>query len=149
MELSFLVSSPSSGIALHLRFKQQTVMKQRKRLEKLIYGDHNFGRLIKVSAFWKNDKPSGFGLSYDIDDEDICAILADMFEAYIGRYKEADAADRLQQISEYREQLDNYRELLSSFPAFEICLIGNVWFLEYMGLIDADNFNGMMMKWGK
>ena len=102
-----------------------------------------------IHAFWKNDKSSGFGLSYDIDDEDICGIFADMFAAYLKCYIETDDAGRSNQISKYRYQLDNYKELLSANRAFEICLIGNVWLLESMGLIDSDDFNGMMMIWEK
>ena len=101
--------------------------------------------MVAIHAFWKNDKPSGFGVSYDTDDENIRGVFADMFKAYIKRYEGADATNKVKQISEYRGQLDNHRELLSRFPGFEICLIGNVWFLEYMGLIDTDDFNGMMM----
>ncbi len=122
-------------------------MKQRKRLEKLIYGDHNFGRLIRISAFWKNDKPSGFGVSYGISDERFCGLLADAFEEQITRYKGASAADRLRQICEYRRQLDNHKELILEFPGCEILLLGNVWFLEYMGVIELDDFNGMLMIW--
>ena len=121
-------------------------MKQRKRLEKLLMGDRNFGKLISIHAFWKKDKPTGFGLSFDID-EDICALLADMFEENITCYKGASALDRLDQICVYGEQLVRHKEMVLKFPGCEICLLGNVWFLEYLGLIDADDFNGLMMIW--
>ncbi len=124
-------------------------MKQRKRLEKLLKGESNFGKLISIHAYWKNDKPSGFGLSYDIDDEEICGIFADMFIFYLKHYIETDDAGRANQISKYRDQLDNYKELLSVNRRFEICLIGNVWLLESMGMINSDDFNGMVMIWEK
>ena len=122
-------------------------MKQRKRLEALLKGDRKSGKLMTIYAFWKNDRPSGFGLSYNMDDEYICGVFADMFVQYLKHYIETDDAGRSNQINEYRQQLDNYKELLSHNPGFEICLIGNVWLLESMGLIALDDFNGMMMIW--
>ena len=122
-------------------------MKQRKRLEKHFYGNSKFGKLTVITAFWKNDKPYGLGYSVPINDENTCSRFADIFEAYTKHYEDADAADRSSQISEYKEQLDNHKEWLHDNPGFEICLIANVWFLESIGLIDADNFNGMMAVW--
>ena len=81
-------------------------------------------------------------MGMEIKSESSCKIFAD----YVKSYNEADVADRKKQISEYLEQLNNYKEWVKKTPGFEQCLIVNVWFLEYMGLIKTDNFNGVIVR---
>lgn len=104
-------------------------------------------KLILISAFWKNDKPTGFGMIYKFEDKADTDVFVKMCDEYIKHYNEADPTDRLAQISEYEEQLNNHKEWCLDIPGFEICLIGNVWFLEYMGFITVDNFNGFVAVW--
>ena len=124
-------------------------MKQRKRLAKLFNDEIKFAKLSTIGAYWKNDKPNGIGYYVPLDDEATCHIYVDVFEAYQKHYEDADKAERLKQISSYRGQLDNHKEWIKDNPGFEACLIGNIWFLESIGLIVPDNFNGMLAIWQK
>ena len=119
-------------------------MIQRKRLSRHFVDNGTTKEIAMIFAFWKNDDPSGLGLSYHLDDEKVCAVFADMFEAYKKLYEQADDKGKLKQIANYAGQLQNHKELLRGIPGFEICLIANVWFLESLGLLKSDEYNGIM-----
>jgi len=86
-----------------------------------------------IFAFYGNHKPNGVGLSYQLQDESECALFADMFEVYKKQYEDADAAGKIKQIEQYEGQLMNHKKLIGRSPGYEVCLIANIWFLEFIG----------------
>jgi hypothetical protein len=120
-------------------------MTQRKRLSRHFADCEPNNEVAMIFAFWKNNESAGLGLQYQLDDENVCAVFAEMFETYKKQYEDADAAGREKQIKCYQEQIINHKQLLCQKQGFEICLIANVWFLESLGLISSDEYNGVMV----
>ena len=97
-----------------------------------------------IFAFWKNYTPGGIGVNYQLDDEEVCAIFADLFDQYKRQFLEADLAGKLKQLRLYMEQLNDHKALLKRTPGFDICLVANIWLLERLGIITSDEYNGTM-----
>ena len=108
-------------------------------------------RLVQVSAFYRNDKPEGVGVSL-FEDFDY-PYLDDVFNGIKSNYDEmwkqsVYESDTRKLINELVAQLDaigsSKRELSISQAAL---VIGNVYLLEKLGELVSDKFNGLWLAY--
>lgn len=102
--------------------------------------------LFQISAFWRNDQPDGIGVT--ITEEAFTVPLTDVMDEIMENYwqmwieaQAQGATDEL--VSDLVAQLTAAswrRESLGIRDA--VCVIGNIWLLERVGYIEADEYNG-------
>jgi hypothetical protein len=98
-------------------------------------------RLIQISAFWKNDKPGGLGVSYTENVDVLFEIMRAQVAAYNTFDRPTIIADLQSQMEEYRQERLNGRTIPDDML---VILVANIMFLEEVGALAADEFNGMM-----
>ena len=104
-------------------------------------------RLIQISAFYKNDKPTGIGISIDQSFgnlDDLLIILTASYNAMWAECQENGSLPDL--ISDLRLQLLEMGETRPHYGIEEMSLIvGNIYLLEKMGQMVTDEFNGLQL----
>ena len=105
------------------------------------YQDDSDSRLIRVEAYYRNDTPTGVGVT--IEGEDL-ALFDEMMREYEEAWTRADANERERFVRVYFSQLDAW----GMKPAAErsdrdnyLCAL-NVAFLEQHGHVRGDQYNG-------
>jgi hypothetical protein len=101
-------------------------------------------RLLKVSAFYKNDGPNGIGLIIDGGDYDLEGIMCEYAEGYEEAWRVASEFDREKYVAGYADQLKYFGKLRAKDRSEEqnfTCLM-NIWFLEKYGFLTSDDHNG-------
>jgi hypothetical protein len=101
--------------------------------------------ITQISAFWRNDKPDGIGVSFTPDTVDLEA-LADSIEGYITDMPATMAADPITTPQFLLSQLAEIGKIDRSTRGVEATMVAvlNIAYLERIGIIKPDNFNGMM-----
>lgn len=104
--------------------------------------------LFQISAFYQNDKPDGIGVTIT---EEAFAVpltetMADIMESYWKMWLEAEEEGKTEElVSDLLAQLshasENQQKLEISDTAW---VIGNIWLLERVGAIKADEYNGCL-----
>ena len=102
--------------------------------------------LFQISAFWRNDQPDGIGVT--ITDEaftvPLTEIMDEIMENYWQMWVEAEnegTTDEL--VSDLVAQLTDVSRRRESLDISDaVWVIGNIWLLERVGYIKADEYNG-------
>lgn len=105
-------------------------------------------RLLQVSAFYRNDKRDGIGvtITHEAFTVPLTEIIDDIMESYWKMWKEAEEQEKTEElVGDLFGQLNHAsknREKLKMVDAAWV--IGNIWLLERIGAIKADEYNGCL-----
>jgi hypothetical protein len=104
-------------------------------------------RLIGISAFYKNDRPGGIGISIDESFgnlDDMLVILQASYNAMWAECQENGSLPDL--INDLRAQLVEIGLKKPDYTLDTVAIvIGNVWCLENRGHMISDEFNGLQL----
>jgi hypothetical protein len=110
-------------------------------------------RLLSISAFYRNNRPDGFGFSLQNHSADLEFVLTTLKENYSQMWRDAAAEgseDKL--IQDLTLQLSECSRLKGRFlptdPLVYIA-IGNVWLLVELGELPEDEFNGLLLAYAE
>jgi len=103
-------------------------------------------KLIQISAFWKNDKPNGIGLTLT-DDLPLDSILQEIQTNYDLMWRqsviESETATLVRDLFAQLEFIGKNKKPLGMELA--LMALGNIWLLENFGFIKPDEFNGLFL----
>ncbi|MGP8215196.1 MAG: hypothetical protein ACLQQ4_06515 [Bacteroidia bacterium] len=109
--------------------------------------------LKKICAFWKAAVKGGEGIEikYNLDTDDEIIALHDAAALYVRDWDE-HPDDHAEIINLYEEQLryarSHIKDINSGKTELPPCLLLlNIWFLERIGHLKTDNFNGVLFFW--
>jgi hypothetical protein len=108
-------------------------------------------KLIQLSAFYRNDRPDGIGITLNRDFGNLDSMLEILQATYTLMWTEAQASNGLPElISDLRDQLDCVARQKPSYSIQSVCLvIGNVWALEHFGQLKTDDVNGLFLAYAE
>lgn len=105
-------------------------------------------KLIQLSAFFRNDKPNGIGVTLTEDIGDLDYILRIITDNYDVMYREAVLHSTVHELVD-----DLLQQLLivgvkkeRSDPELFLA-IGNIYLLSKYGFLRTDDFNGLMLTY--
>jgi hypothetical protein len=106
------------------------------------------GHLISVSAFYKNNEPSGVGFLQTTEDADLDKVVDRFVKSYEEAWATAGEAERSDLISHYFDQLVEFGTMKNDLTQSD-CWMGimNIWFLEKHGFLKPDEFNGCQFSY--
>jgi hypothetical protein len=103
-------------------------------------------KLIQISAFFRNDKSNGIGLTLPRELGDLDKVLLELITSYDLMWRQSVyESETAQLVTELVQQL----EAIGSTKDFTLHLgllaVGNVYLLEKVGHLKSDEFNGLQL----
>jgi hypothetical protein len=106
-------------------------------------------RLVAISAFYKNDRPEGIGISIDESFGNLDNLLDILTASYNAMWDECQAEGSLPAlIGDLRSQLTGIGSSKPHYGIAEVSIIiGNIYLLEKHGQMVTDEFNGLQLAY--
>ena len=104
-------------------------------------------KIIQLSAFYRNDKPDGVGVTLTEELGDLDHAFWQLRDSYDAMWREElDNATTATLVADLLGQLDEIGQNKSHLELpMALLVIGNVWLLEKIGALKADEFNGIQL----
>jgi hypothetical protein len=101
------------------------------------------GQILRILAFWQNDRPGGLGVGIEFDPSEPTAgeEFSHELEARLASYDaNANASDILAQLSAVAAE--SHRD-----PQMTASVIADIYWLQERGHLKADEYNGVAWSW--
>lgn len=104
--------------------------------------------LFQISAFWRNDQPDGIGVTIteEVFTVPLTDVMDEIMEIYWKMWTEAEEQGQTEElVSELLGQLNHASENRQKLEISDTAwVIGNIWLLERVDAIKADEYNGCL-----
>lgn len=108
-------------------------------------------KLVQMSAFYKNDKPNGVGLTLTEEFANLDHILFHITTSYDLMYREAVQTSNLKRlVADLFDQLDAIGAKPKDHHIDDVDLVlvvGNVYLLERYKFLKGDEYNGLQLAY--
>jgi hypothetical protein len=108
-------------------------------------------QLIQISAFWRNDKEDGIGVTLTQDLGDLDQVVAILKVSYDAMWR--DAVYQSTTVPLVDDLVSQLRTIGRSKPHVKLetsfLVIGNVYLLEKTGFLKPDEFNGLQLLYAR
>lgn len=106
-------------------------------------------KLLYLHAFYRNDEPTGVGITLTYEVGDIDAIFNLLKESYDAMWEEAEEEDSTDEL--IADLFGQLQAVGHSKPIADVkkmlMVVGNVYLLEKAGALTVDKFNGLSYIW--
>ena len=103
-------------------------------------------KLIQISAFYRNDKPNGVGVTLPRELGDLDKVLADLTTSYNLMWRQSVyESETAQLVTELVQQLEAIGTTKDFTFRLGLLAVANIWLLEKIGHLKSDEFNGLQL----
>jgi hypothetical protein len=101
------------------------------------------GHIVRISAFWRNDRPGGLGVGIDFHDdpmggEEYSRHLSRTLDTWDKNAAPGDIVDQLRELANLETELSDRETFIA---------IADIYWLQERGHLETDEFNGVLWNW--